>query len=298
MTTNNNQGVYKFGWQAYNRATQGGVSRFNDGHLNIAGLMNSYRSRELLSLFAQIALNNQPVATEEEIAQDKHPVLMCVSFEQSIRANLDFLYTYLKAHDSVLSQEHKTDKQRDDYVFDKLGATGFSISFNRFTHELNGINELMNAVLNVENRSGGAVHVLAIDDIDLMSVGNCQNNAQRSAEFMKSMMELRAFCVKRNIVLLSTSQLSCDARLQLLDSGKVKECDFVTEVQGNGWYNVCKSMAQTLDTEIVSHCFVEEGKKYLAVQVGKQRKVDPTPSDYKYFILPFPEGDGPVIVQD
>jgi len=61
---NNNTSIYKSGWQALNRMTQGGFRRGE--FCTIGALQHKYKTGFSLSVFMQIARHNKPIIVQGE----------------------------------------------------------------------------------------------------------------------------------------------------------------------------------------------------------------------------------------
>ena len=77
---------------------RGGIRRGE--FVTMGALQHKYKTGSTLSMFMQIALHNQPIVTPEEAG--KKPLLLRISFEDSLTNNVQFMYQYLKAVDGEM----------------------------------------------------------------------------------------------------------------------------------------------------------------------------------------------------
>lgn len=290
---NNNTGVYKFGWQGVNRMTQGGVKRGEA--VGVEALQHKYKTGSTLSVFMQIALNNTPIVTKKEAETNKKPLLLRISFEDSLVANLQFMYQYLQecagVHVTKKDFEEIPAAQMKDYVIKRLTATGFHIKMRRVDPSQWTYSSLLNYVIELEAQ-GYAVHVLMVDYLLMMPTTGCIQGAL-GADKRDMVRRVRNFCSARDIAFITPFQLSTEAN-QLLRNG-VPEHQFVNEVAEKNYTDGCKTIGQELDLEIYVHCFTHKRKKYLAFRRGKHRGRPDIPEEDKYCLYRFPALNIPVL---
>ena len=89
-TNSDNSGILQCGWQDINEMTQGGFRRGE--YWILPALQHKYKTGFSLSIFAQFAQYNIPHMLDPA----KKPLLLRISFEDSISNNLQFLYQKLK----------------------------------------------------------------------------------------------------------------------------------------------------------------------------------------------------------
>ena len=290
-TLNDNTGIYRFGWQALNTMFQGGIRLGESIFIN--ALPHRYKTGGSLSMFAQIAVHNKPIITEKN--KDKKPLLLRISFEDSLTNNLQFLYQYLKAADGQpvgpkdfqsLSSEEMT-----KYILPKLTATGFHIKMLRVDPSQWSYSQLFNKIIEIEAQ-GYAVHVLMLDYIGMMPTTGC-TQGPAGTDKRDLLRRVRNFCSARGIAFMSPLQLSTEAK-QMLRNG-VPEHQFVNEVAEKGMYSDSRQLDQEMDGEVYIHLFTHKRKKYLAFRRGKHRIPTVISDDDKYFILPFPGLNIPIL---
>lgn len=291
---NDNTGVYKLGWQDINIMTQGGIRRGEC--VGVEALQHKYKTGFTLSMFMQMALYNTPIVTKEEKELNKKPLLLRISFEDSLTNNLQFMYQYLKATEgepvaqkdfSMLSAEDMT-----KYVLAKLTATGFHIKMRRVDPSLWSYSSLINYVIELEAQ-GYAVHILMCDYLLKMPTTGCLQSGATGMDKRDMVRRIRNFCSARNIGFISPFQLSTEAK-QLIRNG-VPEHQFVNEIAEKGYTDGCKTIDQELDLELYVHIFTYKRKKYLSVRRGKHRLPTVISDDDKYFIYRFPGLNIPVL---
>lgn len=290
---NSNTGVYKFGWQAANRMSQGGVRRGET--VGIGALQHKYKTGFTLSNFCQFATLNSPIMTTKEVEEGKKPLLLRISFEDNLTNNLQFMYQYLKANEgSPVSMKDFADLSIDelrDYITKRLTATGFKIKMRRVDPSQWTYSSLLNYIIELE-AEGYAVHLLMVDYLLMLPTTGCTQGPTGSDK-RDMLRRVRNFCSARNIIFMSPFQLSTEAK-QLLRNG-IPEHDFVNQIAEKGYYDGCKTVDQEFDLEINVHVFTHKRKKYLAVRRGKHRLPTVVPEEDLYFMLRFPSLNVPVL---
>jgi len=288
---NNNKSIYKFGWNALNRMTQGGLRRGE--FVTIGALQHKYKTGLSLSMFMQIAMHNKPVITHSE--KDKKPLLLRISFEDSLTNNLQFMYQYLKCSDGEIIKmkdfDHLTSKEMSKYIMSKLTETGFSIKMLRVDPSQWTYSSVINKIIELE-ANGYAVHVLMLDYATLLPTTGCVQGVA-GADKKDLLRRLRNFCSGRNISFITPLQLSSEAKM-LLRNG-IPEHEFVKIVAQKGYYDGCKSLDQDIDLELFIHLFSHKRKKYLSISRGKHRIPTVIDDDDMFFMLPFPGLNIPVL---
>lgn len=291
--SNTNVGVYKLGWQRVNKMLQGGFRRGEA--VGVEALQHKYKTGSTLSMFAQIATLNTPFSSKEEIESGKKPLLLRISFEDSLTNNLQFMYQYLKANEGItitikdfasISTEEMT-----EYVHKKLTATGFYIKMIRVDPNQWSYASIVNKIIELEAQ-GYAVHMLMLDYLLKLPTTGC---IQGPAGVDKRDMVRRArnFCSARNILFISPYQLSSEAN-QLLRNG-IPDHQFVNEVAEKNYTDGCKTIGQELDIELYVHIFTYKRKKYLAIRRGKHRLPTVIADEDKFCMYRFPGLNTPVL---
>lgn len=289
---NNNTGIYKTGWQAFNRMCQGGF-RTSGEFVLIGALQHKYKTGGTLSLFSQIAVYNKPLISEKNIG--KKPLLLRISFEDSLTNNLQFLYQYLKASEgkpvAVKDFDSLSSKEMSDYILSKLTATGFHIKMLRVDPSQWSYTHLFNKIIELEAQ-GYAVHVCMLDYLGMLPTTGC-TQGPAGTDKRDLIRRVRNFTSARGIICITPWQLSSEAK-QLIRNG-VPEHQLVNEIAERGYFADSKQLDQELDLEIYLHLFTHKRKKYIALRRGKHRVPTVIPDEDKYFILPFPGLNIPVL---
>lgn len=288
---NNNKSIYKTGWQALNKMTQGGIRRGE--FVTIGALQHKYKTGFSLSLFMQIATLNAPIVTPEE--KDKKPLMLRISFEDSLTNNLQFMYQYLKAGDgeTVNSKDFEDldTKEMTKYILSKLTATGFNIKMMRVDPSQWTYSSVINKIIDLEAQ-GYALHTLMLDYVTLLPTTGCIQGPV-GADKKDLVLRIRNFCSARNITFITPLQLSSEAKA-LIRNG-TPEHQFVNEIAERGYYDGTKSIDQHIDCELYIHLFNHKRKKYLAVRRGKHRIPTVIAEEDKYFMLRFPGLNIPIL---
>ena len=290
---NNSTGVYKFGWQDINTMTQGGIRRGES--VGIEALQHKYKTGFSLSAFIQLATENSPIPTKEELEAGKKPLLVRISFEDNLTNNLQFMYQYLKAMEgtpvSAKDFGELSAAEMSAYIHAKLTATGFHIKMRRVDPSQWTYSSLINYIIELEAQ-GYAVHVLMCDYLLKMPTTGCVQGPA-GVDKRDMVRRVRNFCSARNIAFISPYQLSTEAK-QLIRNG-VPEHQFVNEIAEKGYTDGCKTIDQELDLEIYIHLFTHKRRKYLSVRRGKHRLPTVIADEEKYVIYRFPGLNIPVL---
>lgn len=289
---NNNTGIYKTGWQAFNRMCQGGF-RTSGEFVLIGALQHKYKTGATLSLFSQIAMYNKPLISKKNIG--KKPLLLRISFEDSLTNNLQFLYQYLKASEGTPVSSKDFDslssKEMSDYILSKLTATGFHIKMLRVDPSQWSYTHLFNKIIELEAQ-GYAVHVCMLDYLGMLPTTGC-TQGPTGTDKRDLIRRVRNFTSARGIICITPWQLSSEAK-QLIRNG-VPEHQLVNEIAERGYFADSKQLDHELDLEIYIHLFTHKRKKFLSFRRGKHRVPTVIPDEDKYFILPFPGLNIPIL---
>lgn len=290
---NSDSGVYKLGWQDVNAMCQGGIRRGET--VSVAALQHRYKTGFTLSVFAQIATLNKPLATKDEIEKGKKPLLFRVSFEDNLTNNLQFLYQYFKANEgTIINQKDFIDLdtcEMGKYVKQKLTATGFHVKMIRVDPSQWTYSSLFNKIIELEAQ-GYAIHLLMVDYLLKMPTTGCTQGPIGSDK-RDLLRRVRNFCSARNITFATPFQLSTEAK-QLIRNG-VPEHQFVNGIAEQGYYDGVKTVDQEIDLELYIHLFNHKRKKYLSIRRGKHRLSTVISEEAKYCMYPFPGLNIPVL---
>lgn len=295
---NTNKSIYKFGWQALNRMTQGGIRALGGELITIAALQHNYKTSMSLSVFTQIATLNKPVMSPEDIETGKKPLLLRISLEDNLTNNLQFMYQYLKAVDGEIIRSRDFDQldtgEMTQYIMKKLTVNGFYIKMLRVDPSQMDVSYLINTIIGLEAQ-GYRVHVCMVDYVTMMSTRGCTQGAT-GTDKRDLLRRIRNFFSARGITFITPLQMSTEAK-QLIRNG-VPEHHLVKEVANRGYYADSKQLDQEIDLELYIHLASHNRRKYLTVQRGKHRLPSIVENeDDLYYIMPF-EGPHAPILED
>lgn len=282
---NNNNAVYKLGWQATNRMLQGGIRR---GELvGVAALEHRYKSGKSNSIFCSIATENSPIMTSKEIEEKRKPLLLVISFEDSTANRLQFFYQYLKATagEPVSGKDiatTPTDVMRD-YVHSRLTATGFSVRMRRIDPSQWSFSHLFNYILELEAQ-GYSIHAMLVDYLTLLPTTGCTQGAM-GADKRDLVRRVHNFCSARSIICITPLQLGPEVRGWLRNG--VPEYQIVKECVGKSPLDSSKSINQELDILIYIHLFTHKRKRYLATALDRHRLPTVAEESDRYYMLKF-----------
>lgn len=288
---NTNKSVYKLGWQAINRMLQGGVRLGETVFIN--ALQHKYKTGFTLSMFMQIALHNKPIITNEN--KDKKPLLLRISFEDSLTNNLQFMFQYLKACDGEFISPRDFDninsREMTEYITNKLTANGFHIKILRIDPSQWSYSSVLNKIIELEAQ-GYCIHVLMLDYLMLLPTVGCISGPLGSDK-KDLLLKIRNFCSARNITFITPNQLSSEAK-QLLRNG-VDGIEFLKAISGKGYTDGVKSIDQHIDLNINIHLYTINKVKYLSVGLDKHRLPTVIDEDDRYATYKFPGNNIPIL---
>ncbi len=290
---NNSNGIYKFGWKGINRLLQGGI-RLGET-IGLEALQHKGKTITSLSLFMHIALFNKPIMTKEDIETKKKPLLLRISFEDSLTSNLQFCYEYLKATDGtpVTKKDLETlsSNEMAAYAIPKLTSNGFHIKMIRVDPSQWSYTNIFNKIIELEAQ-GYKLHVLMVDYLLMMPTTGCIQGALGSDK-RDLVRRVRNFCSSRNIAFITPFQLSSEAN-QLLRNG-IPDHQLVNEISEKNYTDGCKTLGMELDCEIYLHSFTHKRKKYTVFRRGKHRGLPDIPIEDKYCIYKFAALNIPIL---
>ena len=276
----NHTGLLRTGWKGLNDMLQGGFRRGEQWVL--PALQHKYKTGMTLSLFRQFAQHNTPVMIDPK----KKPLLLRISFEDSILANLQFMYEniYINEHaGEVPNLKDVSPAQMSEYVKEKMQATGYHIKMMRVNPSDWSLRDLQNTILDFE-ANGYEIHACIVDYLPMLPTTGCEDGPAGHA-LRDLYRRTRNFFSARKILLITPHQLSTDAK-QLIRDGR---SDFVKELPGKGYFSGSKQIDQEVDGELYQHIETLNGRAYLTMQRGKHRGVGIIPDELHYMVLPFPE---------
>lgn len=271
-------GLLLTGWQGLNEMLQGGIRRGEQ--IVLPALQHKYKTGFTLSLFKQLAIYNIPKLDNP----NKKPCLVRISFEDSLAANLQFLYNNLHFNETGKLADIKSvsTETMSAYVKEKLSANGWSIKMLRVNASEWTYKDLHNYILELE-ANGYEIHACIVDYLPMLPTTGCEEGPMGHS-LRDLYRRTRNFFSARRISLISPHQLSTDAK-QLVRDGRQ---DFVKLLPGNGYYSGSKQIDQEVDVEIFLHIERLNGQSYLTIQRGKHRAQENLEEKLKYMVLPFP----------
>jgi hypothetical protein len=269
--------ILKTGWQAINTMLQGGIRRGETGA--ICALQHKYKTGFSLSLFKQIALYNKPWMLDST----KKPLLLRISFEDSIAANIQFLYQSLKENETGEKADvsNISNEEMAAYVKEKLQVNGYHVKMMRVDPSQWTYVNICNKILELE-AEGYEVHLLMIDYLAMIPTTGCTIGPMGS-DLRDMFRRMRNFCSARKIACVTPHQLSTEAK-QLLRDGRT---DFVKIVAGLGYYDKCRTIDNELDWELYIHIEKKDKNYYLTIQRGKHRLTTVIDSEDMYAVYQF-----------
>lgn len=272
--------ILKTGWQDLNVMTQGGFRRGET--IGIQALQHNYKTGFSLTIFKQIAIYNTPVLDEP----NKKPLLLRISFEDSLLANIQFLYQNLYENENgglVPDLKNIQPAEMTAYVQQRMQAMGYHVKMMRVNPSEWTYKNIQNAVLEFE-ANGYELHMLMLDYLPMIPTTGCEQGPA-GTDLRDLLRRMRNFCSARKIAFVTPWQISPDGKM-LLREGR---SDFVKQIANGGYYSGSKQVDQEFDLELVIHIEKLNGTSWLTVQRGKHRLPTNIPECEKYFVLPFPE---------
>lgn len=273
--------VLRLGLQGMNRMLDGGYRR---GEAVVkAALPHNFKTGGSLTDFRHIAVYNTPVLRNP----NKIPLLLRISFEDSLKENFQFIY------EQFYTNEHRDDaiktlpnlsvfekEELADYIMPRMQATGFKIRMLRVNPSGWTYLDIQNKVLALE-AEGFEVVALFLDYLAMIPTTGCIMTTAGS-DIRDMFRRVRNFCAPRHILFHTPHQLSSDAK-KLIREGQT---NFVKVLPGKGYYDGSQRLDQELDLEIFQHIEYVNGNPFLTFQRGKHRKTRQTPRLDHYFAVP------------
>lgn len=273
------EGILQGGWQAFNRML-GEYMGVRRGDFTVVGaLQHNFKTGFTLSMFKHWALYNKPFMIDPA----KKPMLMHISFENSLTDNIMWLYVSLKENETgePCDTLGVSPEEAAAYVAERLQASGYTIHMCRYDPSDFTYRDLFDLVNSFEAQ-GYEIHGIVADYLNMMSKRGCVQ-AGNGADIRDLFRRVRNFMSPRKIAFVTPHQLSPEAKY-LLRQGVD---NFVQEVANKGYWDSCKSIDQEVDLEIIIHIEKVNGESYLTIQRGKHRKVKITPEKDLYCVLKF-----------
>lgn len=275
--------VYKTGSQGLNLMLQGGL---RPGEFVMTpALQHKYKTGQNLTLFSDIARFNEPLTTDS----NKKPLMLRISFEDSLNNNLQFLYQYLRYDETreYVDIKNIDSVEMSDYVKKKLQVNGFHIKMIRVDPDQWTYKSIFNKIIELEAQ-GYKIECLFLDYLSKIPTIGCSGGTVPGSELLSLFSKVRNFCAGKDILCVTPHQLSTEAKS--LIRGGMPEDQFPKEIAGKGYYERCRSLDTIYDVCIIQHLFKHDKQTYLALQLDKHRiSTVLSDDDYKYMILPFPK---------
>jgi effector-binding domain-containing protein len=274
------KGILRTGFQGINRMLDGGFRR---GEQWVFGaLQHNYKTGFSLTTFRQVAMYNEPVLT----VGTKRPLLLRISFEDSLLLNFQALYSQLwqNEHGEIpnlvgLSVDHLA-----EYSQRKMAVMGYETHFMHVNPSLWSYRDICNQVLAFE-AEGYEIHMVMVDYLLKVPTTGCDIGP--AGHDIRNMYErLRNFMESKGITFITPHQLSTDAKM-LKRQGSL---ELVKQVEGGGFYAGSKQIDQVVDGEIFMNIETVNNESFLTMQRGKHRKIGQTPREHLYVVLPFTKG--------
>jgi hypothetical protein len=278
-------GVIRTGYQAINRmlGKQGGFRR---GEMVLVGaLQHNYKTGFTLNIFKHAALYNKPYMRDEA----KKPLLIHLSLENELSMNIMSLYISLKENETgeICDATMVDVNEAAAYIRERMGVNGYNIKMLRVDPNRFSYHDLFDMVTNYESE-GYEIHMIVCDYLNMASKKGC-SSGPAGFEIRDLFRRTRNFIAPRGITFVTPHQLSTEAK-GLTRQGVE---NFVQEIANKGYYDSCKTIDQEVDLEIAIHIEKIAGRgSFLTVQRGKHRKVDITPTNDLFTVLPFFEAGG------
>lgn len=269
--------ILQSGWQAINRMLQGGFRRGEQWV--IGALQHKWKTGFSLSLFMQFALFNVPVMKDPT----KKPLLLRISFEDTLKLNFQFLYQALKENETgeCPNINGLSSEEMAEYVQKALAVNGYHTYFMHVNPSLWTYKDICNKVIELE-ADGYEVHLCMLDYLLKVPTTGCDQGAM--GHDIRNMYErTRNFMNAKDILMITPHQLASSAKMRVRDGMP----DFVKSLVGEGHYAGCTQLDQVVDGELFIHIEIEGKVSYLTVQRGKHRIIEQTPPKDLYTVLKF-----------
>lgn len=270
--------VLRTGWQGINRAINGGF-RESDTLVLFNALEHNYKTGASLSIFKQIAMYNTPSPR----TPGKKPLLLRISFEDSIKMNFKYLYKNLKENETgkICTTNGVDDVTMAKYVQEQLSKTGFSVILMEVNPHLWTYKDLCNKIISLE-AEGYEVVVCQVDYLYKLPTTFCDQGPMGTD--VKNMFErVKSFFASRRCIFMTPHQMSTVARQRVRDG----QPDFLAQSVGAGLYSGSSQLAQILDLELFFHIEKLNRESYLGFQRGKHRQVGTTADEHLHGYLKF-----------
>ena len=279
---NEGGGGFITGFQGINKMI-GGKFRLGE-QWGLYGLQHNYKTGFSLTIFKQICMYNTPTLKDPK----KKPLLLRISFEDSLVLNFQYLYKNMWENETgkVLSKKDLAEMDigvMTEYVTNKLSATGFHVKLLFVNPSDWTYKDICNLVLKYE-AEGYEVQMVMVDYLTKISKEGCTQGA--TGQDVRNLFErIKAFMASKGILFITPHQLSTEAKGLMRDGYN----DFVKRLPGGGYTADCKQIDQVIDGELFFHIERLKGKNeaYFTVQGGKLRRIEQVDEDDKYRVYKF-----------
>ena len=279
---NEGGGGFITGFQGINKMI-GGKFRLGE-QWGLYGLQHNYKTGFSLTIFKQICMYNTPTLKDPK----KKPLLLRISFEDSLVLNFQYLYKNMWENETgkVLSKKDLAEMDigvMTEYVTNKLSATGFHVKLLFVNPSDWTYKDICNLVLKYE-AEGYEVQMVMVDYLTKISKEGCTQGA--TGQDVRNLFErIKAFMASKGILFITPHQLSTEAKGLIRDGYN----DFVKRLPGGGYTADCKQIDQVIDGELFFHIERLKGKNeaYFTVQGGKLRRIEQVDEDDKYRVYKF-----------
>ena len=279
---NEGGGGFITGFQGINRMI-GGKFRLGE-QWGLYGLQHNYKTGFSLTIFKQICMYNTPTLKDPK----KKPLLLRISFEDSLVLNFQYLYKNMWENETgkVLSKKDLSEMDigvMTEYVTNKLSATGFHVKLLFVNPSDWTYKDICNLVLKYE-AEGYEVQLVMVDYLTKISKEGCTQGA--TGQDVRNLFErIKAFMASKGILFITPHQLSTEAKGLMRDGYN----DFVKRLPGGGYTADSKQIDQVIDGELFFHIERLKGKNeaYFTVQGGKLRRIEQVDEDDKYRVYKF-----------
>ena len=265
------------GYQGVNKMLGGGFRRGEEWV--IGALQHQYKTGFSLSLFKHLAIYNTPVMTDPT----KKPLLLRISFEDSIKLNFQFLYQSFKENETgeKANIHELSEDEMAEFVQRKLAVNGYHTRFLHVNPSLWTYKDITNFILKLE-ADGYEIHCCMVDYLLKVPTVGCDQGTM--GHDIRNMYErIRNFMIAKDILFITPHQLSPDAK-RLVREGRQ---ELVKEFVGKGYYDGCSKIDQVVDGEIFIHIEEVNGESFLTIQRGKHRGIDQTPIKDRFCVYKF-----------
>ena len=272
----------KTGWQCLNRMTGEHDGLRRGEFVLIGALQHKNKSGFTLSLFKDIALNNEAKTFDP----NKKPMLLHFTAENEAELNTLQLYAQFFEQEFDKPFDPTTDeKEVARYVASKFAINGWHAEMLRINPSEFTYHDIFD-IISAYEADGYEIAAVVFDYLNMISKKGCVG--QGGSEIRDLFRRVRNFTSPRQIAFITPHQLSPDAKMILRQSPD----NFVKEIVGKGYWDGCKGIDQEVDLELIIHIEIIGGVSYQVIGRGKHRKVGITPEEHLFTYLPFAKVGG------